>query len=242
MDTILQGLPKVICYLDDVLVTGSMVEEHLTNLDNVFKRFQQYNIRAKRSKCSFLCDSVEYLGHRIDANGLHTTDRKVEAVKKAPLPKNVQELRSFLGLVHYYGKFMPNLTTLLHPLNVLLQAHSPWKWTQQCTVAFEEAKKLLVSAPVLEQTLRQVSSMYPNVRAMVHLLAMLPATTCSAERSFSSLKRIKSPFRSTMTTIWLSGLTLLNVHRDIPINIPAAVEEFTRRHPRRMKMSDILSE
>ena len=149
MDTVLQGLPNVICYLDDVLVTGSTVEEHLTNLENVFKRFQKYNIRAKRSKCSFLCDSVEYLGHRVDANGLHTTDRKVEAVKKAPLPKNVQELRSFLGLVHYYGKFIPNLATLLHPLNSLLQTQSPWKWTQECTVAFEEAKKSLISAPVL---------------------------------------------------------------------------------------------
>ena len=149
MDTVLQGLPKVICYLDDVLVTGSTVEEHLKNLENVLKRLQQYNIKAKRSKCYFLCDSVEYLGHRIDADGLHTTDRKVAAIKKAPLPKNVQELRSFLGLVHYYGKFMPNLATLLHPLNVLLQAKSPWKWTQQCTDAFEGAKKLLISAPVL---------------------------------------------------------------------------------------------
>ena len=77
------------------------------------------------------------------------TVKLIEAVKKAPLPKNVQELRSFLGLVHYYGKFIPNLATLLHPLNSLLQTQSPWKWTQECTVAFEEANKSLISAPVL---------------------------------------------------------------------------------------------
>ena len=112
------------------------MEEHLKNLNNVFKRLQQYSIWAKKTNCSFLCDSVEYLGHRIDADGLHTTDLKVEAVKRAPLPKNVQELRSFLGLVHHYGKFMPNLATLIHPLGVLVQAGSPWEWTQQCTVAF----------------------------------------------------------------------------------------------------------
>ena len=81
MDTVLQGLPKVICYLDDVLVTGSIVEEHLKNLENVFRRLQQYNIRTKKTKCSFLCDSVEYLGHRIDADRLHTIDLKVEAVR-----------------------------------------------------------------------------------------------------------------------------------------------------------------
>ena len=123
------------------------------NLENVFKRFQQYDIRVKRSKCSFLCDSVEYQGHRTGADGLHTTDWKVEAVKKAPLPQNVQELRPFLGLVHYYGKFMPKLATLLHPLNVLLQAHSPWKWTRQCTVAFEEAKKLIVNLSTRSRSL-----------------------------------------------------------------------------------------
>ena len=149
MDTVLQGLPNVICYLDDVLITGSTVEEHLKNLEKVLQRLQQYNIRAKRSKCFFLCDSVVYLGHRVDADGLHTTDQKVEAVKKAPRPQNVQELRSFLGLVHYYGRFLPNLATLLHPLNVLLQNDSPWEWTPQCTAAFEGAKKLLMSAPVL---------------------------------------------------------------------------------------------
>ena len=149
MDTVLQGLPKVICYIDDVLVTGSTVAEHLENLERVLERLQQYHLRAKKSKCSFLCDSVEYLGHRLDAEGLHTTDQKVEAVKRAPRPRNVRELRSFLGLLHYYGKFLPNLATMLHPLNALLQADSPWVWTSQCAEAFEGAKSLLSSAPVL---------------------------------------------------------------------------------------------
>jgi len=72
MDTVLQGLPKVICYLDDILVSGATKEEHLQNLESVLQCLQQYNIRAKRSKCAFMCDAVEYLGHRIDATGLHT--------------------------------------------------------------------------------------------------------------------------------------------------------------------------
>ena len=122
MDVVLQGLPKVICYLDDILVTGSSEEEHLENVEKVLQRLNQYNIRAKRAKCTFMGDSVEYLGHRIDATGLHTTTSKVEAVRLAPQPRNVQELRSFLG---YYGKFLPSLATLLHPLNTLLKASGP---------------------------------------------------------------------------------------------------------------------
>ena len=93
--------------------------------------------------------SVEYLGHQKDSSGVHTTTKRVEAILKALRPRDVQQLRSFLGLLHYYGKFMSNLSSLLHPLNQLLKSHSPWKWTQQCDKAFQQAKDKLVKAPVL---------------------------------------------------------------------------------------------
>ena len=78
--------------------------------------------------------SVEYLGYKIDAKGLHTTPQKVEAIQQAPNPKNVQQLRSFLGLVHYYGKFIPNLATIKEPLNKLLHKNSQWQWGQDCVL------------------------------------------------------------------------------------------------------------
>ena len=149
MDVVLKGLPQVICYLDDILITGSTEEGHLTNLECVLERLRKYGIRAKWSKCAFLKPSVEYLGHKVDATGLHTAPSKVEAVQKAPPPQNVQELRSFLGLVHYYGKFLPNLSTLLQPLNKLLKEDHQWVWPLECTKAFQGAKDLLSSAPVL---------------------------------------------------------------------------------------------
>ena len=97
MDSILQGLDGVICYLDDIMVTGSFESEHL---DNLFRCLREHGVQVKRNKCTFMKDSVQYLGHQIDAQGLHTT---------APIPKNVQELRSFLGLLNYYGRFIANL-------------------------------------------------------------------------------------------------------------------------------------
>ena len=115
----------------------------------MLQRLQQYGIQAKRAKCAFLEGSVEYLGHRIDATGLHTTTHKVEAISQAPQPENVQVLRSYLGLLHYCGKFLPNLATLLHPLNNLLKTGCKWSWTPKCMQAFEASKKLLVTAPVL---------------------------------------------------------------------------------------------
>ena len=90
-----------------------------------------------------------YLGHRIDAQGLHTTDKKVEAITGAPEPQNVAELRSFLCLLHYYGKFIPNLSSILTPLNHLLKNGESWEWTHHCQQSMDAAKKALSSAPVL---------------------------------------------------------------------------------------------
>ena len=149
MDTILQGIPNVICYIDDILVTATDDDTHLRNLAEVFERLENHGIRMKKAKCTFMQESVEYLGHRVDAEGLHTTSEKLEAIVKAPEPSNVQELRSFLGLLNYYGKFMPNLSTLLHPLNQLLQQGCQWEWSADCKHAFQQAKETLTSTQLL---------------------------------------------------------------------------------------------
>ena len=149
MDSILQGIPHCICYLDDILVTGRSNEEHIRNLRTVLQRLQEHGVRLRREKCSFFQNSVEYLGYLITAEGVHTTSKKVEAVVEVPAPQNVSELRSFLGLLNYYGKFIPNLASILHPLHSLLRSGQPWNWSHCCQRAFETAKKSLVEAPLL---------------------------------------------------------------------------------------------
>ena len=104
METILQGMPQVICYLDDILITGRTEAEHAKNLEEVLCRLQEHGVRLKREML-FFQTSVEYLGHNIDAKGVHTTKSKVKAIQDAPIPTNVQELCSFLGLLNYYAKF-----------------------------------------------------------------------------------------------------------------------------------------
>ena len=149
MDTILQGMDGVMCYLDDILISGRTEEEHLDNLRKVLQKFREHGIRAKKSKCTFLKTSVQYLGHIIDVDGLRATDDKVQAIVQAPPPRNVSELRSFLGLLNYYGRFIPNLSTLIFPLNNLLRQETTWQWTKACSEAFEAAKEKIVSSNVL---------------------------------------------------------------------------------------------
>ena len=149
MDTILQGIDGVACYIDDIIITGKTPEEHLAHLEDVLKSLQKHGIRVKLPKCQFLRPSVTFLGHVIDADGIHTTKDKLQAIVEAPAPSTVQELRSFLGLINYYGKFIPNSATILQPLNELLRKDAKWKWSQKCQKSFEEAKEKLASSKVL---------------------------------------------------------------------------------------------
>ena len=93
MDEILQGIPHAICYIDDILITGTTEEEHLTTLEQVLQRLVEHRVKAKKSKCFFLTPSVEYLGHEIDSEGKHTLSDKLDAIVNAPIPTNLQELR-----------------------------------------------------------------------------------------------------------------------------------------------------
>ena len=130
-------------------MSGRIEEEQFFRLEEVLKRLKNSGLRVKKNKCAFLKESVEYLGHKVDASGLHPLSRKVEAIVQAPDLQNVQQLRSFLGLLNYYGKFIKNLTTLLHPLNKLLQQNVKWSWSMNCNIAFNQAKQELASSKVL---------------------------------------------------------------------------------------------
>ncbi|XP_029947498.1 uncharacterized protein K02A2.6-like [Salarias fasciatus] len=149
MDQVLSGLSGVQCYLDDILVTGKNEEEHLVNLKNTLRRLEDYGLRVREDKCDFFKPAVEYLGHVIDADGLHTAPSKVTAITDAPAPENVGQLRSFLGLLNYYGKFIPHLATQLQPLHELLKAGNAWSWSKECEVAFNTAKSALTDKTVL---------------------------------------------------------------------------------------------
>ena len=149
MDSLLQGLPHVTVYLDDILITGETEQEHLQNLDTVLQKLQTAGLRMKKSMCLFMAPEVEYLGHKINSEGLHPTQDKIKAIRNAPKPQSVTELKSFLGLLSYYSRFLPNVSSTLSPLYSLLQANQRWFWGEKQQAAFEAAKDLLESSTLL---------------------------------------------------------------------------------------------
>ena len=121
METLLQKIPGVVVYLDDTLITGRTTQEHLQNLENVLRKLQEAVLWLNRKKCKFLIEKVVYLGQVIDADGLHPDKERFRAITDSRNLKNVSELKSFLCLLFYYGKFLCNLSTVLAPLHDLLK-------------------------------------------------------------------------------------------------------------------------
>uniref|UniRef100_A0A8C5QT05 Gypsy retrotransposon integrase-like protein 1 n=2 Tax=Leptobrachium leishanense TaxID=445787 RepID=A0A8C5QT05_9ANUR len=149
MEGILQNMPHVTVYLDDILVTGVSEDDHLRNLEEVLSRLKQSGLRLKRSKCKFLGTEVVFLGHKISAAGVQPVAEKVQAIQEAPTPRSVSELKAYLGLLNYYHKFLPSLSTLLAPLHALLRKETKWTWSCEQKEAFEKSKNLLQSDALL---------------------------------------------------------------------------------------------
>lgn len=96
-----------------------------------------------------MADSVIYLGYEIDKDGIHTNPDKVKAIAKVPIPKTGTEVKAFLGMVMYYGKFLKNISTIMYPLYALLKKGAKFEWTDECNKSFCRVKKMLLSSEVL---------------------------------------------------------------------------------------------
>lgn len=145
MDQIFSGVAGVVCYLDDIIVTGSTYIDHLRNLSIVFARIQTFGFRVNKTKCAFLKHQVEYLGFVVDKHGVRTSPSKTKAIADMPKPTNLPQLRSFLGMVNHYAKFIPHLSDRLRPFYALLKKDVSWSWTSQCDSVFKSIKNTLVS-------------------------------------------------------------------------------------------------
>ncbi|XP_011882947.1 PREDICTED: uncharacterized protein K02A2.6-like [Vollenhovia emeryi] len=140
LEQILQDLKKTESYFDDVIVHGATQEECLQNLHACLARLQVYDLHINRGKCIFFAEKIEYLGHVVQHNQISKSPAKVQAILEMPRPKNVEEVRRFLGLLTYYARFIPDLSTKTTPLRTLLKKNYNFKWSATCEAAFTHLK------------------------------------------------------------------------------------------------------
>lgn len=149
MDQIIQGLKRIACFIDDLLIGGETLAECYENLLKVLDRLSEYNVKIKFEKCKFFQTSVKYLGHEISEEGVRPNAEKVKAIVDAPPPTNLTQVKSYLGLINYYGRFIPNLSSELLELYKLTKKGVPFQWSKECQIAFERSKKLLMTNNLL---------------------------------------------------------------------------------------------
>ena len=151
MDRVYDGIAWkfVVVYLDDTIVYSRTFDDHLRHLNEVFYRIRKAGLRLNIEKCNFWMQRLPFLGHIIAPSGIAPDPAKIEAVQKIRLPRNVTELRSFLGLAGYYRQFIQNFSAIAKPLNRLLQKDEPYRWTHVQQEAFIELKNRLTAAPIL---------------------------------------------------------------------------------------------
>ena len=122
--------------MDDIPISGKDEQEHMQNLSEYFKSYSNL-VSVIEEKCSFCQPSVQYLGHIIDSSGIRVSNERVKAMQLMQASKDQSELRSFLCLVNYFGKFFPHMSSHTLPLDQLLKKDTKWNWSSRQEVLFK---------------------------------------------------------------------------------------------------------
>ena len=149
MDNILIGLDAAYPYIDDIFVYSREWSSHLHQLQAVFTRMRHAGLKLKLPKCIFAAPSVHCLGYVVSEQGVTTNPDRVKPILRLARPSTIKDVRSFLGMVAYYARFVPNLACTAAPLHALTHKGQAFVWTAGCEEAFEALKVALASEPVM---------------------------------------------------------------------------------------------
>jgi hypothetical protein len=139
----------VIVFIDDILVYSKDEAEYANHLRIVLQTLREHQLYAKFSKCEFWLVKVEFLGHVITKEGIAINPNKVQSVLEWPAPKNVKEVRGFLGMAGYYRRFIEGFSKIAGSMTKLLRKNIPFIWDEKCEESFQELKNKLTTTPVL---------------------------------------------------------------------------------------------
>ena len=146
---IIQDLDGTAVYIDDIIVFSDSWLEHIQRLRNLFKRLEDANLTINLAKSEIAKSSLDYLGFKIGNGELHPLKPKIQVITDFPIPKTRKELRRFLGMIGFYRKFCRNFSDVVSPLTNLTSPKKGFVWTKECQAAFEQAKLMLATEPVL---------------------------------------------------------------------------------------------
>jgi transposase InsO family protein len=141
--------PYLFVYLDDIIVVTQTFEQHLKVVNSVLKRLHEAKLTVNQEKSEFCRPELKYLGYVIDARGLRVDPDKVIAILNVPVPKNLKDVRKFLGVTSWYRRFIPDFSTKTEALTSMQRKGKEFVWTEEADRAFTTLKECLVQAPIL---------------------------------------------------------------------------------------------
>lgn len=136
-------------YLDDLIVVSEDFNAHITVLVRLADQLRKANLTLNIAKSHFCVTEANYLGYIIGDGGIKTDPQKIDAILKWPPPKNIKQVRGFLGLAGWYRRFVANFSTLVYPITETLSTKRKFVWTREAQAAFDQLKQILTSAPIL---------------------------------------------------------------------------------------------
>jgi len=140
---------KVAAFVDNVLVGTEMEEGHDEIVEEVLKRLEENNLYVKPEKCVWKVRKIGFLGVIIGPNGIEMEKEKIDEVLSWPEPKNVKDVRKFLGLANYYRRFIKDFAQIARPMNMLMRKDVKWQWGREQQKAFDKLKEIFTTRPVL---------------------------------------------------------------------------------------------
>lgn len=155
MNEILSGLNFIFVYLDDILVASRNEEEHYTHLKILFERLNAFNINIQTAKCVFGVNSINFLSHHISSEGIRPSTIKIQAITNFPQPTTLKQLQRFLGMINFYHRFLPNISSVLAPLHDLAKSLNSQKqktitsWSKEHENSFSTSKDILANCSLL---------------------------------------------------------------------------------------------
>ena len=197
-------IPRLTVRVDDILLAGIDRADLLKILRQTLDVIASCGLRLKKEKCSFMATEIVYLGFLINSEGVSPVKSKLNAILKLPAPTNMTQLKSFLGMLNYYHRHLPNLANVLEPLHLLLRKGASWNWGSKQDQSFNQAKQSLCSTGLLVHydpqkplVLSCDASPYGLGAVLDHILpdgskkpiAYASRTLSTAERNYSQIEK-----------------------------------------------------
>lgn len=205
INKLLDSIPNVIAYQDDILVLSSNRSNHVEALKLVLKTLRDAGIKINTKKSVFFSDSVTYLGHVFDSRGVHPNPEKIRAIIEAPAPSDLKQVQAFLGMCNFYARFIKNFSGVLQPLYELLKKGVKFSWLERQQNCFEKIKKLFTERDILKfydsrhQTMLETDASNYGISAVLMQregttapwmpVQFASRTLNSAEKNYSNVER-----------------------------------------------------